>query len=137
VVVSQHASVLAAGLCRQEPISSKSAAAERLPHETQGGCQWVATHCWWWRAAYCLQDPKGWRAHNTDSFQIPHQRIDLLSYPKVLGCGPRQTQVSALNLQQQHWCDRTAACGQLSALQVQSISAIGMLSSRSLARTDL
>jgi hypothetical protein len=31
-----------------------------------------------------------------DSFQIPHQRIDLLSYPKVLGCGPRQTQVSTM-----------------------------------------
>jgi hypothetical protein len=47
-----------------------------------------------------------------DSFQIPNHRIDLLSYPKVLGCGPRQAQVSTRNLQQQSWCDRTAACQQ-------------------------
>jgi hypothetical protein len=40
-----------------------------------------------------LQEPAAWKPHSADSFQSPANRIDLLSYPKILGCGPRQGQV--------------------------------------------
>lgn len=43
------------------------------------------------------QRPKDWTPHSTQSYQPPAARSDLLSYPKVAACGPRQAQVNTLN----------------------------------------
>lgn len=43
-------------------------------------------------SAAAVVEPAAWKPHSADSFQSPASRIDLLSYPKILGCGPRQAQ---------------------------------------------